>query len=87
MSVMNAYVDDYGKITVYLSRNFFGGRTNEFHLSDEKGNSWDCIIRNVEERRDEVVYELVIPSDLEMIRLAATSPSTFIVVNAISRRR
>lgn len=66
MSVMNAYVDDYGKITVYLSRNFFGGRTNDFYLSDEKGNSWDCIIRNVEERRDEVVYELVIPSDLEI---------------------
>ena len=61
---MNAFMDDFGKVTVHISRNFFGGKTDSFHLTNEQGDSWECVIRSVEERQDVIIYELTVPSDM-----------------------
>ncbi|MBQ9047696.1 MAG: type I pullulanase [Solobacterium sp.] len=64
MSSMKAYVDDFGKITVVVSRRFFGGETGGFYLCTDDGRRYDCLIRGRSELNGDVVYELTIPADL-----------------------
>lgn len=47
--VFEAYIDDYGKVSVYMSRNFYGGKSTSFHLKDSKEN---IIPLSIESRQD-----------------------------------
>jgi len=64
MAALEAYLDDFGKAMVYISRRYFNGHADSFYLSDSHGASWDCVIRHIEEMEQQVCYELTIPSDL-----------------------
>ena len=65
MLMMEAFADDFGKVTVQLSTRFFGGKTERFYLEEENGEAWDCVIRSIEERPGMIIYELITPSDLK----------------------
>lgn len=65
MANMQAFVDDFGKVTVVLSRKFYNGETKGFYLTDEEGVFGDCLVRQQEERENGIHYELTIPADLE----------------------
>ena len=63
MASMEAFLDDYGKVQVYVSRNFFNGHTSGFYLTSEEGTCSDCVIRGVEDHEREIRYNLTIPAD------------------------
>lgn len=65
MPLLNAYLDDFGKVSVYVSRRYFSGHAEGFYLSDDVGGTWDCVIRRVEEQEKNILYELIIPTDLK----------------------
>jgi hypothetical protein len=43
MPAMNAYLDDFGRITVWMNRNFYNGRSDSFTLLGENGESTPLI--------------------------------------------
>lgn len=65
MPSMQAFVDDFGQITVVVNRNFYGGEIKGFYLRDEDGFVGDCLIRYREEHENEIIYSLTAPADLE----------------------
>lgn len=43
-----AYLDDYDKIIVFMSRNSYEGASNKFYLKDEQGHLFDLHIQSIE---------------------------------------
>ncbi len=62
---IKAYLDDFGLINCFISRNFYGGKSEYFYLTNDNGYYKDCVVKHVEERKDNVKYELIIPTDFE----------------------
>ena len=45
---MEAFLDDYGKIVVYLSQRFYNGKSDRFYLERTQGEVTACQIRELE---------------------------------------
>ena len=43
-----AYLDDFDKITVFMSRNSYEGVSNKFYLKDTRGHIYDLHIQSIE---------------------------------------
>jgi pullulanase len=65
MPAMFAYLDDFGKITVWINRNFYGGRSDSFSLLGEGGSAMDLVISGVEDHEGNVRYDLTAPADMK----------------------
>ncbi len=61
MASMNAYLDDFGKITVWVNRNFYGGKTDWFCITGDHGFSTDLVITGIEEHADMIRYDMTSP--------------------------
>ncbi len=60
-----AYLDDYDRITVFFSRDSYGGVSNYFHLKDSFGNIQDLTIQSVEQTQNNYIkYTLSIPNPI-----------------------
>ena len=46
MPAMHAYLDDFGKITIWMNKNFYGGRSDYFSLV-EGSSSQDLVVVNL----------------------------------------
>ncbi len=64
MPAMHAYMDDFGKVTIWMKRNFYQGRSDYFYLTSDKGVYIDMLVTRVEEHPDAVRYDLTTPADL-----------------------
>ncbi len=64
MPAMYAYLDDFGKITIWMNKNFYGGRSDSFWLIGPNGFLKDLIVAGVEEHGATVKYALTAPADL-----------------------
>lgn len=64
MASMYAYLDDFGKITIMMDRNFYGGKSESFYITADKGYMSELIISNVEEYPQQVKYVLTCPAGL-----------------------
>lgn len=62
MDPIQAYLDDFGKVTAIVNRNQNSGVTGGFYLSDEEGTVLECVIAGVEEHHDCIRYHLTIPT-------------------------
>ncbi|NLC96779.1 MAG: type I pullulanase [Erysipelotrichaceae bacterium] len=62
---MQAYLDDFGLINCYISKSFYSGKSDFFYLSNDDGYYKDCIVKQIEERKDNIKYQLIIPTDYE----------------------
>ena len=56
MASIRAYLDDFGKMKVYMDRSFYGGSSNSFYVEDDNGLSSKLVINSREERNNEVEY-------------------------------
>ena len=65
MPAMYAYLDDYGKITLWMNKNFYGGKSENFWLIADGGFISDLMVSGVEEHDSAVKYDLTIPADLK----------------------
>ena len=65
MAIIEAFLDDFGSVTVNVSRLYYGGHIDGFYLCNADGYCKDCLIRNVEERETDVRYNLTIPAEYE----------------------
>lgn len=63
MAILEAYLDDFGKISVRVSRVYYNGRIDGFYLTSPQGYYKDCLVRGLEEHRDSVHYDLTTPAD------------------------
>lgn len=45
----SAFLDDYDKIVVYMSRNSYEGQSNKFYLKDSKGTITELFIQSIEQ--------------------------------------
>ena len=61
MPSMTAYLDDFGKITVWINRNFYGGKSDWFCITGDHGYSTDLVITGVEDHPDNIRYDLTSP--------------------------
>lgn len=61
---MNAYLDDFGKITVWMKKSFYGGRADHFYLTSGKEYHKELVLMSVEEHDQDFRYEFVCPADL-----------------------
>ena len=61
---MNAYLDDFGKMTITMNRNFYGGKSDYFYLCAQNGYCKELIIKGVQELENEVRYEIAAPAGL-----------------------
>ena len=62
-----AYMDDFHKIVVYLSKNSYGGTSNRFSLRDHDGSLYDIRIQSIESINDKYnKYILSIDDDIEI---------------------
>lgn len=64
MPSMNAYLDDFGKVAVHVSRNFFGGRSDSFYITGDRGYSTQLLIVGVEDHSSYIRYNLTCPAGL-----------------------
>lgn len=64
MPAMHAYMDDFGKITIWMNRTFYGGRSDYFYLTSSAGMYKDLLVTGVEEHPDNVRYDLTAPADM-----------------------
>ncbi len=64
MTSMSAYLDDFGKITIWMNKNFYSGRVDTFYLLGEHGDINDLLIAGVEEHDTAVKYSLTAPADM-----------------------
>ena len=64
MAMMFAYLDDFGKITLWINRNFYGGRSDAFYLLQPDGKSTALMITGVEDHETQIKYVLTAPADL-----------------------
>lgn len=62
---MQAYLDDFGLINCFISRNFYSGKSEYFYITNDDGYYKDCVVKHIEERKDNIKYELIIPTDFE----------------------
>lgn len=65
MSAMHAYLDDFGSITIWMDKNFYGGRSDSFFLVAEGGYMKELVVKKLIEHETKVKYEMTCPSDLE----------------------
>lgn len=62
-----AYLDDYGVISVYISMNFYNGESKKFYLKDEQNHLIPLRISYLESQNDYRKYTLVFePSSVEI---------------------
>ncbi len=59
---MKAFLDDFGRVQVCLSKDYYNGSAGGFYLTGDDGTFSDCIIRGVEEHDREMRYDLTIPA-------------------------
>lgn len=64
MPAYQAYADDFGKITIWMKRNFYGGRSDYFYLTSSNGMYIDLLVTGVEDHPDQVRYDLTAPADM-----------------------
>lgn len=64
MPAFQAYADDFGKITIWMNRNFYGGRSDFFYLTSSSGMYIDLLVNRVDEHPDQVRYDLTSPADM-----------------------
>ena len=64
MPAMYAYLDDFGKITLWMNKNFYGGRSDYFYLISEGGKCQDLVVYGVEEHDSQMKYTLTAPADI-----------------------
>ena len=57
MPAMHAYLDDFGKIIIWMNKNFYGGRSDYFSLV-EGSSSQDLVVVNAEEHDTKMKYDL-----------------------------
>jgi pullulanase len=58
---MEAYLDDYGKINVYVNSRFYGGVIDKFYLKNTEGKFYNCLVARIEKSKDFFRYELSLP--------------------------
>lgn len=63
---MEAFLDDYGKIIVYVSHRFYNGKCDQFTLIEQGVFSSTCQIREVVSKENYTQYTLIGPADLVM---------------------
>ena len=63
---MEAFLDDYGKIVVYLSQRFYNGKSDRFYLERTQGEVTACQIRELESHESYTRYTLTGPADIRM---------------------
>ncbi|MCI6272422.1 MAG: type I pullulanase [Erysipelotrichaceae bacterium] len=62
---LKAYLDDFGLINVYISKIFYNGKSDYFYLSNKDGYYKECVINSIVENKDNVKYQLTIPTDYD----------------------
>ena len=65
MPAMYAYLDDFGKVSIWMNKNFYGGRSDYFSLLATGGESIDLIVYSVEEHESQTKYVLTSPADIQ----------------------
>lgn len=65
MPSMHAYMDDFGRITIWMNRTFYNGRSDYFYLTSSSGLYMDLLVTGVEEHPDNIRYDLTAPADME----------------------
>ena len=68
MVSMTAYLDDFGKIRVWINRNFYGGRSDSFYIVGDHGFCAELIVMSVQDHDSQIRYELTGPAGLEFGR-------------------
>lgn len=63
---IKAYMDDYGKVVVPVSKRYYQGKSDYFYISDNEDFYHDCVISKVDEHPDYNIYHLSIPCDIEI---------------------
>ena len=64
MPAMRAYLDDFGSITIWMEKNFYGGKSDSFFLVAEDGYMKELVVKKLVEHDARVKYEMTCPSDL-----------------------
>ncbi|MBR4455143.1 MAG: type I pullulanase [Solobacterium sp.] len=62
---MKAFLDDFGRVQVCLSKDYYNGSAGGFYITGENGMCSDCVIRGVEEHDREIWYNLTIPAEFQ----------------------
>ena len=65
MASIYAYLDDFGKITVWMNRNFYNGKSDSFTLLGAHGDTNNLVLTGVEEHENNFRYDLTAPADME----------------------
>ncbi len=65
MASIHAYLDDYNKLVVEVSRKFYGGYTSGFYLSSEDGFHCDCHLKERIEKEGDIVYILQFSKEIQ----------------------
>lgn len=65
MPAMYAYLDDFGKINVWMNRNFYAGRSGQFWLLAGHGHEVDLVIARTDDHEASIHYELTAPADMQ----------------------
>lgn len=64
---LECYIDNFDKVNVYISKNFYGGLSRIFHLKDSKDNIVPLSIKKKEELSNQYIhYELTADSPIEI---------------------
>ena len=62
-----AYLDDYDKVIVFMSRNSYEGVSNKFYLKDDQGHLFDLHIQSIETTQNNYTkYTLLLNEELEI---------------------
>lgn len=62
-----AYLDDFDKIIVYMSRNSYDGKSNKFYLKDTMGTVFDLHIQSIEQTPSNYnKYTLMLRDNIDM---------------------
>ena len=65
--IMEAYLDRYDLIVVYIHEQFYQGKSDTFRLRDSKGNVQNLIIKSIERSsRAYSKYKLSVPQDIKI---------------------
>lgn len=64
MTAFEAFMDDFGKLRVKVSKTFYNGQTTGFYITGSDGTFSDCVLRSVEEHSQEIYYDLIIPANM-----------------------
>lgn len=63
---IEAYLDDYGKVTIYVSHRFYNGKVESFYLKNNKGICSDCVIRSVVDHASFTQYDCIAPTEIDL---------------------